>query len=62
MELSEIREKIDAVDEQLLDLFLQRMERPLVPAVGTGKCAAFPGGTIHLIDSEKGLHPAAVPI
>ena len=26
MELSEIREKIDAVDEQLLDLFLQRME------------------------------------
>ena len=25
MELSEIREKIDAVDEQLLDLFLQRM-------------------------------------
>ena len=26
MELSEIREKIDAVDEQLLDLFLQRMD------------------------------------
>ena len=27
MELSEIREKIDAVDDQLLDLFLQRMDR-----------------------------------
>ena len=26
MELSEIREKIDAVDDQLLDLFLQRMD------------------------------------
>ena len=26
MELSEIRTKIDAVDDQLLDLFLQRME------------------------------------
>ena len=26
MELSEIREKIDAVDEQLLDMFLQRMD------------------------------------
>ena len=25
MELSEIREKIDAVDDQLLDLFLERM-------------------------------------
>ena len=26
MELSEIRAKIDAVDDQLLDLFLERME------------------------------------
>ena len=26
MELSEIREKINAVDDQLLDLFLQRMD------------------------------------
>ena len=26
MELSEIRTKIDAVDDQLLDLFLHRME------------------------------------
>ena len=33
MELSEIRAKIDAVDDQLLDLFLERME--LSEAVAT---------------------------
>ena len=37
MELSEIRAKIDAVDDQLLDLFLQRMA--LAEAVGHYKKA-----------------------
>ena len=36
MELSEIREKIDTVDDQLLKLFLERMEKVLTWIIPPG--------------------------